>query len=84
MYHFLCRIFWEGKAALENFKIVLNFPVYEGETDPGTLKPKSRYVEVNEATALISVIFHLNYPLCPCLRPEEIYINIYVDTHTRL
>ncbi|KAK2523674.1 hypothetical protein Q9966_011972 [Columba livia] len=35
------RIFWEGKAALENFQIVLNFPVYEGETDPGTLKPKS-------------------------------------------
>ncbi|OPJ80411.1 hypothetical protein AV530_010732 [Patagioenas fasciata monilis] len=25
-----------------NFKIVLNFPVYESETDPGTLKPKSR------------------------------------------
>jgi len=62
----------KGKQHWTNFKIILNFPVYEGEAYSSILKTKSRYVEVSGATALISVVFNVNYPFCPSLCSGEI------------
>lgn len=65
-----------------NFKIILNFIVYEGETDP-LLSLNQGMLEVSGATALISGVFSLNYPLCPSPCSGKIYIHIYAYTLLR-